>query len=245
VLPCGTLGAQYFQRYGARPDRTFLFPVEPDYELITGLSAGFIEEVARRFKIDPARRRIVACSRLQPHKRIDLAVDAFVRVAADHPDLDLVVMGSGPELENLRARVPAALASRVLWTGFIGDQRIVNAVYRLSHILIHPSSWEPWGLIINEAAAAGMAIIASDVCGAAFDLVREGENGYTFPEGNLEQLTDRLRQALSGANLASMRQRSADVLADWRATADPIQGLVRALQRAHSLTTASPRPHGP
>lgn len=229
LLPCGTLGALYLERYGACPERVFLCPYEPDYALIATLPESAVAEAMRRYGLDSARRRLVVCSRLQPHKRVDLAIDAFARIADRRPDLDLVIIGDGPEAGALRARVPGPLAARVRWTGFLGDQALISALYRAAHVLVHPSQWEPWGVVVNEAAAAGLAIIASDGVGAAADLVRAGVNGWTFPSGDAEALAASLERATDAARLPDLRAASPRVLEDWRRRADPVQGLRAAL----------------
>ena len=59
-------------------------------------------------------------------------------------------------------------------------------------MLVLPSVFEPWGLVINEAMNAGRAVVVSDQVGCGPDLVRSGENGYVFPAGDIAGL----RQAL-------------------------------------------------
>ncbi|MFN0134398.1 MAG: glycosyltransferase [Phycisphaerales bacterium] len=229
LMPCGTLGVRYFERYGGDPTRMFFFPYEPDYDLIRDLAADRTRDVRARYRLDPARRRAVVCARLIHVKRVDLAIDAFSVIAGERPDLDLVVIGDGPLRESLAARVPATLRHRVIFTGFIGDQAVISAIYRGSHLLLCPSDYEPWAVVLNEAAAAGLAIIASDVVGAAAELVRDNVNGHTFPVGNLAALTDHLRRATDAPTLDRLRAGSTTVLAAWRDRGDPVQGLKKAL----------------
>src|SRR5690606_28792028 len=212
VLPCGTNGALYFERYGASRDRIFYCPYEPDYALIAECPEADIAAAMRRFGLDPSRRRALVCSRLQAHKRVDVAVDAFLAIAERRPDLDLVVLGGGPEADSLRARVPTALAHRVHWLGFVGDAATIAAVYRACHVLIHPSEWEPWAVVLNEALAAGLAVLATDVVGAAADLVRKGVNGWTFRCGDVQALAALLERATEPETLARLRLGSSEVL---------------------------------
>jgi glycosyltransferase involved in cell wall biosynthesis len=99
-------------------------------------------------------------------------------------------------------------------------------------VLVHPSDYEPWALVINEAAAAGMAIVSSSVVGAAAELVRDGFNGRVFPPGDLIQLTDCLMDVTDPAWTASMKQASAEMLKQWRQERDPIDGLRAAMRSA-------------
>ncbi len=229
ILPCGSLGVQYFQKYGASPDRMFLMPVEPDYRLILELDQQKIEQVRDRFALPPQRRRVIYSGRLTAEKRVDLLIDAFSRIASDRPDWDLLIVGDGPLRKELEQRVPGSLRGRVIWTGFLNDQQTIAALYRTSDLLVLPSDSEPWALVINEAAAAGLAIVASDVVGAAAELVRDGVNGRIFRRGNLERLSQCLLEVTSPLRIDQMKRSSAGILLQWREKADPVQGLHQAL----------------
>src|SRR5262249_12035230 len=157
--PFGTAGAQFFQRYGAVPERIFLRPGEPDYSLIDSITPGDARAAQERFGLSPGRRRIVYCGRLARVKRVDLLCDSFVALAAERPEWDLVIVGDGPLLESLKARIPAQLQPRVIWTGFIGDPQQIAAIYRSCDVLALPSEMEPWALVVNEAMAAGLAVV--------------------------------------------------------------------------------------
>lgn len=235
VMPCGTLGAQYFASYGATPEQTFFHPYEPDYALIRSIPRERIEEAMARFALAPGRRRIVVCARLVPWKRVDLAIKAFAAIAADRPEWDLVIIGDGPQREELKQMAPEGLGPRIVWAGFIGDQSMVSAVYRASDVLLCPSDFEPWAVVINEAAAAGLAIIASDVVGAAAELVRDGVNGGVFPAGDQAALTAIVRKVTDPAAIDGLKAGSEVVLADWQRRGDPVQGLRAALVWANVL----------
>jgi glycosyltransferase involved in cell wall biosynthesis len=232
LMPCGTFGQMFFERYGAEPERCFFVPYEPDYEMIRSIPESAVAEVRSAFGLDPARRRLVVCARLVRNKRVDLSIDAFAAIAGERPEWDLVIIGDGVLRDELKARVPAGLQSRVIWTGFIGDQARISAIYRVSDVLICPSDYEPWAVVINEAAAAGLAIVASSVVGAAAELVKDGINGRLFPAGDLGALTACLRDVTSVGAINRLREGSSDVLADWQRRADPVEGIRRALRVA-------------
>jgi glycosyltransferase involved in cell wall biosynthesis len=235
VLVCGSLGRDYFLRYGARHDRIFFFPYEPDYALLKTVSPDQVAAVRVRFKLPMDRRRLVYSGRLSPVKRVDLLIEAFIQLAPQRPAWDLVVVGDGPLRQTLQQRVPAALRQRVVWAGFIDDQPTVSAIYRTCQVLVLPSDFEPWALVINEAAAAGMAIVASDIVGAAAELVRDGVNGRIFPAGDAAALLRCLLEVADQDRAATMGAASEAVLADWIARGDPVQGLRQAMQLAGVL----------
>ena len=230
VLPCGRLGVEYFQSYGVDPRRMFFVPYEPDYDLIQSMPAERLEQVRQRLRLASGRRRIVFSGRLVREKRVDLAIDAFAAIAAQRPDWDLVIVGDGPLRRELEGRVPAALAARVIWTGFLADSADVSAVYRLSDVLLLPSDYEPWALVVNEATAAGLAVVSSSVVGAAHELVRPGVNGALFPPGDLAAATSALLSVTDPQHVDTFKAASRQFLQDWRTRGDPVQGLRAALR---------------
>ncbi len=237
-LVCGSLGRAYYERYGARPDRIFYVPYEPDYSLITDLPEERVAAVRERFGLPSGRRRIVFSGRLEAIKRVDLLLDAFRFIADERPEWDLVVVGDGPLRADLACRVPLRFKDRVIWTGFVDDQETISAIYRASDVLVLPSANEPWALVINEAVAAGMAVVASDVVGAAAELVRDGVNGRIMATGEVRSLIAALAHVTEPATLDSMKRAAPGVLADWRRRADPVAGLRTALAALGVLARA-------
>jgi len=230
VMPCGSRGRAYFEKYGASPDRIFYFPYEPDYAQISGVTQMQIEAVWHRFDLQKARRHLIYSGRLVAIKRVDLLIDAFASVAKDRPDWDLIIAGDGPLRAALESRVPSELRGRVKWLGFIGEQGDLSAIYRTCDVLVLPSDYEPWAVVINEAAAAGMAIVASDVVGAAVELVQDGVNGRIFKAGDLASLSRSLLDVTEAGRWELMKAESGNQLAAWRRAADPLAGLRRALE---------------
>jgi glycosyltransferase involved in cell wall biosynthesis len=190
--------------------------------------------IAGELGLAAGRRRLVCCCRLIDVKRVDMVIDAFGAIAAERPEWDLVIVGEGPLRAGLEERARAAAAGRVQFLGFL-DQERVTGVYRSSDALVLASAYEPWALVVNEAAAAGCAIVASDLVGAAPELVREGENGFVFAAGDLGALTERLRAVTEAGTIENLKRGSRAVVAEWRRRADPIAGLRSALASAGVL----------
>lgn len=230
IMPCGTLGAEYFRHYGARNDRIFMVPYEPDYELIRALPQQAIDAARARFGLDPARKRIVFCARMIEIKRPEMAVRLFAAIAERRPDWDLVMIGDGPSKAAAEAAVPEALRARVRFTGFLNDQSVISAIYRASDVFLHPCIYEPWGVVINESVAAGMALVACAHVGAAAELVRDGLNGRLVGPDDFAGFEAALLEVTDPAKLAAFKAGSAEALADWRRRGDPVEGIRAALR---------------
>lgn len=243
VLVCGSLGRAFFEGYGAAADRIFYWPYEPDYARIEELTPEFVADVAWRFSLVPGRRRIVFSGRLVPVKRVDLLLRAFSAIAKERPKWDLVICGDGPLRAELDAMITPELEERVIRLGFQGEQDVVSAVYRNADLLCLPSDAEPWALVVNEAAAAGLAIVTSDVVGASAEIVRHNINGRLFRAGDVGELTEALLACTAPEAIDRMKGESPRVLARWRSSGDPIAGLSAALAsprgRAHVLAGLS------
>jgi glycosyltransferase involved in cell wall biosynthesis len=230
VMPCGRLGAAYFAQYGATEETTFFVPHEPDYELIQSLDAATRDNVRQRFNLPRSRRRIVYCGRLAAVKRVDLLIEAFQQIAVARPEWDLVVIGDGPLRERLEASVCAHLRDRVRWLGFLDQPADIAGIYRNCDVFVLPSDYEPWAVVVCEAAAAGLALIASDVVGAGAELIENGKNGYSFPAGNSAALKEALLEVTEPVRLAQMQGATPLLLKAWRQRGDPVDGIAKALR---------------
>lgn len=136
----------------------------------------------------PGRQRsrrplFVVVGRLMPYKRVDRLVDALVRVHERHPDVEAVIVGTGPEREVLRAQIEGHGASSWLTlAGRLTADELV-ALYQRAWAVLSASAYEGWGLTLTEAAACGTPAIASRIPGH-LDAVREGSSGLLFDGGD-------------------------------------------------------------
>ncbi|HTA76994.1 MAG TPA: glycosyltransferase, partial [bacterium] len=88
--------------------------------------------------------------------------------------------------------------------------------YGLAKVFILPSTTEQWGLVVNEAMAAGLPVLVSEKCGCAPDLVKNGVNGFQFDPYDQEKLSD-LMIRISGqkAKLNAMGKQSQRIVSEW------------------------------
>jgi glycosyltransferase involved in cell wall biosynthesis len=232
---CGRLGRDYFRRYGAEEKRMFPFPYEPDYAAFENPPAAVAEPVGQRYQVQPGRRYLIYSGRFAPVKRVDLLLQAFSEAAPQRPNWDLLLIGDGPLRDPLLKRVSEQIRKRIVCTGFISDSAVIAALYRLGDVLILPSDFEPWGVVVTEAAAASLALICSSVTGAGVELVREGVNGRLFAAGDSGALRDAMLDVTRAEKIDAMKSASAKVLAEWRRSSDPVDGLRASLRFAGTI----------
>jgi glycosyltransferase involved in cell wall biosynthesis len=240
LMPCGQHGLALLHRYGGQSKPAYMFPFVPDVELFAHPPAEATAAARLKFGFDPARRRIVYSARLMPAKRPDLAVRAFVEIAGLRPDWDLVMVGDGSLRPELEAMIPAHLRSRIIWTGFLNDVANLAGIYANCDVLLLPSDHEPWGVVVVEAAAAGLAIVASNRVGAAPELVHDGVNGAIFPAGNLRLLKEALLAVTPRDACDSLKSSSRQIFLDWQRRDDAVESFGNALQLAGRPVVETP-----
>jgi glycosyltransferase involved in cell wall biosynthesis len=146
--------------------------------------------------------RVLAVGRLAPEKGLDVLLRA-----ADGLPVEVTLVGSGPEEDRLRALG----GGRVRFLGHV-DRDALPAVYANADVLVLPSLAEPWGMALNEAALAGLPLVASDAAGATHELVGEGVNGFRVPAGDVAALRDALEKlARDPARRRQMGERSREL----------------------------------
>lgn len=244
VLVCGENGERYYAQYGVTPQKMAFFPVEPDYELIERTPQALIDETTSRFNLLPGRRRLLVCGRLVDVKVVDQAIDAFAAVAYKRPNLDLIIVGDGPLKRELQARVPSTLRERVKFVGFFDRQEIVNTFYLSCDVLLHPAKKDAWGLVILEAAAAGLAIITTTAVGAAAEFAQDGVNGRLVRPNDRRALAEAILHVTDESRIDAMKAASKQVSRHFRETHDPVRGLAGALRQL-GLLGASPPARAP
>ena len=161
----------------------------------------------------------LASCRFVPKKNLAQMLDAYAlfrRDRGDDPaDWPLVLLGDGelrPTLEAQRDRL--GLSAHLHMPGFRQYDELPS-YYGTAGCFVHASTTEQWGLVVNEAMAAGLPVIVSNRCGCAPVLVRDGANGYSFTPGTVDALVDPMRAMASRTDYAAMRQASRALVAEW------------------------------
>ncbi len=147
-----------------------------------------------------------ANTRFLPRKRIDVLLRAFAECAAGRDARwGLVISGSGEceaKWKSLAAEL--GLMDRVVWPGFVQYDEL-PIYYGLASAFVHIASQEAWGLVINEAVACGLPVIAGESVGATCELVKR-ENGILVDSDNLLSVT------LALTKMASATQTDLDTM---------------------------------
>jgi glycosyltransferase involved in cell wall biosynthesis len=143
-----------------------------------------------RFGIADGSSVVGVVARLRPEKAIDVAIAAVNRLAARRPEpVHLLIVGSGPEEERLRALAVQALHARI---HVVGHQNDLAPWYAACNVLAVPSHRESFSQVVLEIAAAGKPVVASRT-GGLRSAVLDGVTGVLVPPGDADALAEALR----------------------------------------------------
>lgn len=132
--------------------------------------------------------------RLIEQKGLTYALDAFARLCGQYPDAHYVIIGDGPLRQELESRIEAlGLGGRAHLAGWRSD---AAGLMRAFDVFLMPSVWEGFGLVVLEAMAAQLPVIASSVS-ALPEIVVDGETGILTPPGDVPALTAALGRMLA------------------------------------------------
>jgi glycosyltransferase involved in cell wall biosynthesis len=218
----------FWQAYGARPDQLSEagFAVDNDHFAYAS-AVRKAEAEALRAKLNLTDQTVfLFVGRLVKRKNVDLIIQAAQKLNDDR--VAVVIAGTGEERENLRAlAAPAGGDPRVIFAGVVAPAEL-PLYYAMSDVLVLPARQEPWGLVVNEAMACGLAVIAHHHCGAAVDLVAS-DNGVALETFEVEEMAAAMRLIAGDERLKrSMQRRSREKIAGWSIDA-AARGIIQAV----------------
>ncbi|MFY9264993.1 MAG: glycosyltransferase family 4 protein [Solirubrobacterales bacterium] len=176
VLTCGKRAGAYLETLGIDSSQIVIAP-----HSIPAKAPAHLPAIGGESAEGRRRRRLLFVGQLIPRKGIDVLLDALSRV----DDAELWIAGDG-ELEDVVAAA-ARGDSRIRYLGHLPTEEIM-ALYPQIDILVVPSRYEVWGLVVDEALAFGRPVVATDQVGAADDLIEAGVTGEIVPAGDAAAL---------------------------------------------------------
>ena len=140
--------------------------------------------------------KILCVARLVPIKNFENLFKAWQLVEQENPYQELAIIGDGPLRQDLKELAGSLQLKHVSFLGIIPNDEIPEYMYEADAFIL--SSWsESWGLVVNEAMAAGLPVLLSDKINAAATLLKNDVNGYSFSPGNIEEMKQRILQYIN------------------------------------------------
>ncbi|MGN6296290.1 MAG: glycosyltransferase [Ginsengibacter sp.] len=226
ALFVGTRNKEYYLKYGLRTEQLIFCPhaIDNDRFMEDPINSAKATKWNSELNVPLRSTGFLYAGKLDDNKNVRLLLEAFVKVPGKNY---LIIAGNGA-LENEFKKLYSN-NTNIFFLPF-QNQQIMPVVYRMADVFVLPSKTETWGLGINEAMACGSAVLVSDSCGAATDLVEEGGNGFTFKSGNREDLIEKMvRFSNDKEALKKMHKESTDKIKNWNYERDCIA--IESLQK--------------
>lgn len=136
--------------------------------------------------------RYLYVGRLSPEKNLSDLLHAFKLVVKTHINAQLIIVGGGPIKQALmELSDQLGLSASIVFAGSKNIDELQLEYLKASYMVL-PSSSEPWGLVVNEALSFGCPVVVSHRCGCVPELVIDGETGFVFECGNVDELAAKL-----------------------------------------------------
>jgi len=154
-------------------------------------------------------------SRFSQEKNIFRLFQAFESYKKNGGRWGLFIVGSGPLEERLKRSVPEKLKNFIHFYGWSKYEDLPK-IYQRASCFVLPSISEPWGLVVNEAMAAGLPILISCNCGCSPELCKEEKNGFTFNPLDIKQIAKLMERVSNGGmDLKAMGEESKRIISKY------------------------------
>jgi glycosyltransferase involved in cell wall biosynthesis len=228
-LYIGKASKEFYKYYGVPEDRLFSTPYSVDNEF-------FITENKRLQKrkhkikeelcIPPDIPVVLYISKLIKRKRPFDLIFAFNKIKERAV---LVFVGDGELKHSMEDYVNKNKIKNVFFLGF-KNQKELPMYYSIGDIFVLPSSYESWGLVINEAMCFELPIITTNKVACAQDLVYHGENGFVYSVGDIESLSYYVKKLLIDEEMRkNMGKNSLKIISYWNYD-KCVEGILQALR---------------
>ncbi len=188
-VAAGKSSRDYLIGMGAPRERIFIAPDAVDVEFYAaraGEARQHPPEIHSRHALPS--RYFLYVGRLVPEKGIFDLLAAYAKLEeSERSQIGLVFAGDGASRSKLAEQAALIRPGCVRLCGFVHREELPE-LYALAEALVFPTHSDPWGLVVNEAMACGLPIIASEVAGCVPDLVEKEKNGFVVSPGDIDEL---------------------------------------------------------
>jgi len=223
----GNMAKQYLVNAGASENKIFIGRNTVD----TTFFADNTSAIRKAKPNNNTKTHFTYVGYLVPRKNVKVLLEAIKIVAAERKDFCLDILGDGisrPELEKYV--VDNNLSAHVIFHGFRQKEELPEFFARSSGFLFQ-TGFDIWGLVLNEAMAAGLPCISSPNAGATFDLIKEGETGFKIDFDDSRKAAEKITWLIDNkAEAAAMGQRASAFIRDQVNLENAAKGFKNALE---------------
>jgi glycosyltransferase involved in cell wall biosynthesis len=189
IVP-GTASAVYLRQFGIQEQRIFRAPNAVDNDMfVAGASRARSDADETRSRLGLPERYFLNVGRMVRAKGVFELLSAYAKLNVTlRSSVGLVFVGEGDARSELAEQAAQISPGNVQFRGFVQKEQLAD-YYALADALVFSTHSDPWGLVVNEAMACGLPVIASEVAGSVENLVRDGWNGFVIPSCDVEKLS--------------------------------------------------------
>lgn len=199
VLCIGTAAREAYRSRGVAQYRLDVLPYCCDIDRFGPVDEEDIAQVRDRYGLT-GKLIFLTSAQMIDRKGIDVVIGAFAQAAAERPEIALLLIGDGPRRTDYEASVSEALCDRVRFAGHV-PQADLPAIFRAADVFVLASRHDGWGVVINEACAAGLPIVTTRQTGAARDLVDHGRSGFVLERDDVEGFATAMSRLADDADM--------------------------------------------
>ena len=202
VIAGGTRAKVYLESLGVEPAKIYVsyntIDVEK-YERLTKKYKRYASDTRSNLGVGN-KKVIMYYAQMIERKGPDLLLLAYEKLKRKDEDIALLLIGDGPFRKKLEKVIKKRKIRDVYLLANPGDEEICR-YYAIASVFVLPSREEVWGLVVNEAMAAGVPVVVSDRAGSSADLVQTDRQGFVFRAGSISNLAKKIGQLLSNDSL--------------------------------------------
>ncbi len=213
----GLNAKKYFLRYGAREEDVVLhtFSTLEDCDVLNKpLTAEEKVVLRRQLNLPIDKRLAIAVGRFIPLKRYAELIEEWKNMPKD---IVLVLIGGGSEVVRYKGIMSNNSLDNVIILDFLAKDQLFE-YFKAADIFVHPTSYDVWGLVVNEAMACGLPVVVSDHCVAGLELVKDGENGFLSKMGDEKAFCVKVQEIFENNDLYEMGKNSLKTIKSYTIT---------------------------
>lgn len=193
----GTRQRELFYYYGMKPQKVKVLPMTIDVEEFQKIKDSLPEQAElKKMQGFSNCKTILFVGRFVQEKNLFVLLDAISSLSKKHDDVRLCLIGKGDQKQKIEEYCQQLKIDNVVRIYDYMLKFDLVMFYKMADVFVLPSMFEPWGLVVNEALACNLPVIASSNVGAVDDLIVPDKNGDIFCYSNANQLENLLEKWL-------------------------------------------------
>lgn len=238
-LISGAFNRKFYELYGVPSEKCFDVPFAVDVDLFARRAAEARprrNEIRAKLGISQDKVLYLFVGKLLKRKRPQDLLAALKRLRATTSNVAVAFVGEGERRANLEAQIAGSDFGNAYLLGFRNQDELPD-LYAMADVFALTSSFDPKPLVANEAMSCGLPVIASDRTGVwgPGDIVRDGENGFVYPCGDVDALAKVILKLSTDPELRQrMGRRSQEIIRDF-GYERCVDGVLKALKSVARL----------